>query len=38
MGRRYHCSTKVDRSPAFIEELLDLGETRAEAFLEELSA
>jgi NTE family protein len=33
MGRTYHCSTKVDRSPGFIEELMDLGERRAEEFL-----
>lgn len=33
MGRAYHCSTKVDRSPAFIQELMDLGEQRAEEFL-----
>jgi NTE family protein len=34
MGREYHCSTKVDRSPSFIEELMSLGERRAEQFLE----
>nr|WP_255152756.1 patatin-like phospholipase family protein [Halorarius halobius] len=33
MGRQYHCSTKVDRSPGFIQELMDLGEQRAEEFL-----
>jgi len=33
MDRAYHCSTKVDRSPTFIQELMDLGEQRAEAFL-----
>lgn len=32
MGRAYHCSTKFDRSPAFLEELIDLGERRAEEF------
>jgi NTE family protein len=32
MGRTYHCSTKVDRSPEFIEELIELGEKRAAAF------
>ena len=32
MGRAYHCSTKVDRSPAFIRELIDLGERRAAEF------
>jgi len=35
MGRRYHCTTKLDRSPAFIGELLELGESQAEAFLQE---
>jgi NTE family protein len=33
MDRAYHCSTKVDRSPEFIGELMDLGETRAAEFL-----
>ncbi|WP_254841350.1 patatin-like phospholipase family protein [Natronomonas marina] len=33
MGEQFHCSTKADRSPAFIDELLALGERRAEAFL-----
>jgi len=32
MGRAYHCSTKVDRSPAFLEELMELGERRASEF------
>jgi NTE family protein len=32
MGRAYHCSTKVDRSPEFIRELMQLGERRAEEF------
>jgi len=32
MGRAYHCSTKVDRTPAFIGELMELGETRAAEF------
>jgi NTE family protein len=32
MGRAYHCSTKVDRNPAFIQELMDLGERRATEF------
>lgn len=36
MGRRFHCSTKVDRRPSFVAELMDLGETRAEEFLEGL--
>jgi NTE family protein len=34
MGENYHCSTKVDRSPSFLEELMSLGEERAAAFLE----
>ena len=34
METNYHCSTKVDRSPSFIRELMDLGEERAAAFLE----
>ncbi|WP_101296879.1 patatin-like phospholipase family protein [Halegenticoccus soli] len=29
MGRAYHCSTKFDRNPAFIAELMELGERRA---------
>jgi NTE family protein len=33
MNREYHCSTKVDRSPEFIGELMALGETRAAEFL-----
>jgi NTE family protein len=33
MGRAYHSSTKVDRDPAFIQELMELGEQRAEEFL-----
>ncbi len=32
MGKRFHCSTKVDRDPAFIEELVELGYTRGEEF------
>jgi NTE family protein len=32
MGRAYHCSTKVDRSPAFLQELMDIGEQRAAEF------
>jgi NTE family protein len=31
MGETFHCSTKVDRSPAFLAELMDLGEPRAPA-------
>ncbi len=34
MGKRYHCSTKLDRSPDFIEELMELGETKAAEFIE----
>lgn len=33
MGKRYHCSTKLNRRPDFLRELRDLGETRAEEFL-----
>ena len=33
MGERFHCSTKVDRSPSFLSELRELGKQRAEAFL-----
>jgi NTE family protein len=35
MGRAYHCSTKVDRSPRFIRELMEAGEERAAEFLSE---
>jgi len=35
MGEAYHCSTKVDRRPSFVEELMELGETRAAEFLSE---
>lgn len=34
MGERFHCATKVDRDPAFIDELVELGRTRATEFLE----
>ncbi len=34
IGRQYPASTKVDRSPAFLEELQDLGERRAREFRE----
>ncbi|MFC4542425.1 patatin-like phospholipase family protein [Halosolutus amylolyticus] len=34
MEADYHCSTKVDRSPSFLEKLMRLGEERAAAFLE----
>ena len=32
MGRAYDSSTKVDRKPAFIRELMNLGEQRAVEF------
>jgi len=35
MGEAYHCSTKVDRRPSFIRELMELGERRAAEFREE---
>lgn len=34
MDETYHCSTKVDRKPSFIRELMTLGEDRAAAFLD----
>jgi len=34
MGKTYHCSTKVDRSPSFIQGLMELGEQRAAEFHE----
>ncbi|SER41960.1 patatin-like phospholipase family protein [Natrinema salaciae] len=33
MGKSYHCSTKVDRRPSFIQELMALGEEQATSFL-----
>jgi NTE family protein len=33
MGRRFHCSTKVDRDPDFLNELRELGAERAREFL-----
>ncbi|WP_436930717.1 patatin-like phospholipase family protein [Halosimplex halobium] len=33
MGKRYHCSTKVDRNAAFLDELRELGAERAREFL-----
>ncbi len=33
MGTRFHCSTKVDRDPAFLDELRSLGERQAREFL-----
>ena len=35
MGKRFHCSTKVDRDPEFLDELRTLGAERARAFLAE---
>jgi len=35
MGKRYHCSTKVDRDPGFLNELQALGERRAREFFDE---
>ncbi|CCQ32286.1 Patatin protein [Halorhabdus tiamatea SARL4B] len=35
MGERFHCSTKIDRDPAFIDKLIDLGNQRCEQFLRE---
>ncbi len=34
MGKRFHCSTKVDRDPDFLAELRELGATRAREFIE----
>jgi NTE family protein len=34
MGEAYHCSTKVDRRPSFVRELMELGEQRAAEFRE----
>jgi NTE family protein len=34
MGERFHCSTKVDRDPTFLDELRELGAQRAAAFLD----
>jgi len=35
MGRELGCATKVDRSPKFLGELMELGEKRATQFLDE---
>jgi NTE family protein len=35
MGERFHCSTKLDRDPDFLAELMDLGRERAGAFLDD---
>ena len=32
MGRKHHYSTKLDRNPEFIDELYEMGRTRAETF------
>jgi len=34
MGEQYHCSTKVDRGPDFIDELRELGSRRAREFID----
>jgi NTE family protein len=34
MGERFHCSTKIDRDRAFLDELMELGHERAAAFLD----
>ena len=34
MGKRFHCSTKVDRDPEFLTELRELGKQRATEFLD----
>ncbi len=34
IGKRYHCATKVDRDPAFLDELRTLGRERAQEFLD----
>jgi NTE family protein len=34
IGERFHCSTKLDRDPDFIAELMALGRERAAAFLD----
>lgn len=33
IGERYHCSTKLNRTPSFIEELIELGEERGKEFV-----
>ncbi len=35
MGKNYHCSTKLDRDRAFLEELIELGNQQAGEFLDE---
>ena len=34
IGERFHCSTKLDRDPDFLAELMDLGRDRAAEFLD----
>ena len=34
MGKRFHCSTKVDRDPDFLSDLQELGRERAREFLD----
>ncbi len=33
MGKNYHCTTKMDRDRAFLDELIELGQEQAEEFL-----
>lgn len=33
IGERFHCSTKLDRSPEFLEELMELGMERGKEFV-----
>jgi NTE family protein len=37
MGKRFHCSTKLDRDPDLLAELMDLGRDRGDDFLTDLS-
>ncbi len=37
MNGGYHCSTKIDRSPSFLRELIELGEEQAKEFLERMT-
>gem|GEM_PF-6583982 len=36
MKESYHCSTKLDRSPRFLREIMRIGEKRADEFLQSL--
>jgi len=38
MGKRFHCATKVDRDPDFLDDLKELGRERAREFLDEESS